>query len=172
MLNFFLLFRSRSWRNFSAISVSFSMPRNGAIDRSEGSPLLVSIYYMHTVSSKKKKKYILSIPFENFKSNQYLRWWKPLCQTKLQLCFQSFPLCTWHMLKMIIFMWQNGTNTRDCLQKRQFPSTYSKGRRDRCVGTPVTHSGTEGRLLYSRIYVVFGEKRSPWINDSFLMLCH
>lgn len=123
-----------------------------------------SIYYMHTVSSKKKS--ILRTPFENFKSNQYLRWWKPLCQAKLQLRFQPFQLCPWHVLKMVIFVWQNGMNTKDCFQKRLFPFTYSKGRRDHCVGTPVTHLGTEGRVLYCRIYVVFGEKRNPWINDS------
>ena len=30
----------------------------------------------------------------------------------------------------------------------------------KCVGTPVTHSGTKARMLYSRIYVIFGEERS------------
>ena len=49
---------------FSATAVSFSIPLNEtSTDRSEGSRLLVSIYYVHTMSSKKQKHIYFKNPF-------------------------------------------------------------------------------------------------------------
>lgn len=40
---------------------------------------------------QRKNKSTLRTPFENFKRQSiYLKWWKPFCQAKLQLCFNLF----------------------------------------------------------------------------------
>ena len=43
----------------------------------------------------------------------------------------------------------------------------------KCVGTPVTRSGTKPRMLHSRISVIFGEERSSMYQQvSFMVLHH
>lgn len=142
--------------DFSATAVSFNLLLSETTDRSEGSLLLVPIYYMHIMSSK--EVYFKKPFWKLWKQSIPLKWWKPLCQAKLQRFFSTFPIMSMaHVENGDLCMVKWDQLLQDRLQS---------------VGTRVTHSGTKARMLSFRMYQCLGKKEAPCMSLKFLRLCH